>query len=581
MLNQSLKVTGLIGMFVFCITLTTLAEVSLQNTNKEFEAALKLFINAKDSDNPKLDYRNALTALSKVAETVKDNDIIVRCHYFRAFSYFILRDYVHANQEIEKVIKLAPDIYPAGGRIKYEGDIITAVQDGSASLNQALIALTANEMKSAAAFGKSLWKYFDKTKGDANEALIGQTTTTIVTLAVLAPAFCNGENLAEEKTAQSLCQDNMRIIIKAWLAYVKNHQDRLPPICMKVNNTGSSYHDRAEWPSIIGKYLSDPDLQKVKFDAPASAVKIMPGSIMQCPGAQPWTSGYTSSYGVDYGMNHAVPEGAKTLGQINNPHDLIVFVDSKNSFAGPDWGYGYIQFRHSGGANVAYADGHVDWKSRVELSNDKKLPMWKPQLGPAYKVNLEVEDQAIDSPITTQLVVGTIFKPTYISQGEGLTAKVENIPALKGKALLIGDSSELLSQNIAFGVDSIKNGQYEIKFDYLPIKSTKSHIAVFDLRNSASKQMFVLAMLGNMADLSIIIDGKENLVTGILSQETPANFTLTINLDKWTYELLVNGNKVADGGLNTLDDHNITGMVFWTPGTSEFAIKNLVADKIK
>ena len=207
--------------------------------------------------------------------------------------------------------------------------------------------------------------------------------------------------------------------------------------------------------------------------------------------------------------------------------------------------------------------------------------MWKPQLGPAYKVNLEVEDQAIDSPITTQLVVGTIFKPTYVSQGEGLTAKVENIPALKGKSLLIGDSSELLSQNIAFGVDSIKNGKYEIKFDYLPIKSVKSHVAVFDLRNSASKQIFTLSMNGNMNDLSIVIDGKEQLFPGILRPDVPANFDLNIDFDKWNYQLLVNGNKLADGALNTVDNHNLVGMVFWTPGASEFAIKNLVADKIK
>lgn len=581
MLNQNVKRTGLVVMFMFGVASTIPAQIPLQTTNKEFDNAKKLFLDAKDSDNPKLNYRNGLDALGKVQETAKDDDVIVRCHYFRAFSYFIMRDYAQANQEAEKVIKLAANAYPAGGRIKYDGDIVSAVEDGSASLSQALIALTANDMKSAAAFGKSLWKYFDKTKGSANEALIDKTATTIVVLAVLATAFCNSEKLAEEKTAQSLCQDNMRNIIKAWLAYIKNNQDRLPPICMKVNNTGSSYHDRAEWPSIIGKYLSDPDLQKVKFDAPASAVKIMPDSIMQCPGAQPWPSGYTSSYGVDYGMNHAVPEGAKTLGQINNPHGLIVFVDSKNSFAGPDWGYGYIQFRHSDGANVAYADGHVDWKSKAELSNDKKLPMWKPQLGPAYNVILEMEDQAPGSPITTQLVVGSIRKPTYVSKGEGLSAKVENVPALKGKALVIGDNSESLSQNIAFSIDVIKDGKYSIKFDYIPLKSSKSHIAVFDLRNSASKQIFTMSMHNNMSDLFIVIDGKAQHFTGILSPDAPAKFDLTIDAYKWNYQLLVNGNKVANGALNLVDNHNLVGMVFWTPGTSEFAIKDLVADKIK
>lgn len=581
MLNQSVKKTGFIAMFAFGLSLMLSAQVPLQISNKEFDAALKLFLDAKDSDNPRLDYRIGLAALDKVSEITKDNDAIVRCHYFRAFSYFILRDYVHANQEIEKVIKLASDIYPAGGPIKYEGDIIAAVQDGSASLNEALIALTANEMKSAAAFGKSLEKYFNKTKGEANEELINRTATTIVTLAILSQAFCSAENLAEDKTAQSLCQDNMRQIIKGWLAYIKNNQDRLPSICLKVNNTGSSCHDRAEWPSIIGKYLPDPDLQKAKFDAPASAVKIMPGSVMQCSGAKPWTNGYTNSYSVDYGMNHAVPAGAKVLGQIKNPHELIIFVDSNNSFAGPDWGYGYIQFRHSGGVNVAYADGHVDWKSGAELPDDNKLAMWKPQQGPVYKVKLDVEDQETNSPINTQTVIGTIRKPTYVSHGEGLTAKIKNVPALKGKALIIGDNSEKLGQNIAFNIDPVKSGKYEIKFDYLPLKSENSHVAVFDLRNSASKQFFVLTMHNNMNDLSIIIDGKEKLLTNTFTLDNPASFSMIINFDNWTYELSVNGKNVADGALSSLDVHNLSGMVFWTPGISEFAIKNLVADKIK
>jgi prepilin-type processing-associated H-X9-DG protein len=360
-----------------------LAQIPLEKNNKEFDFALKIFLNAKDSDNPKLNYRNSLVGMGKILKTSKDNDVIVRCHYFRAFSYFIMRDYVHANQEAEKVIRLADNVYPADGRIKYESDIVSAVEDGSASLDQALIALTANGMKPAAAFGKALEKYFDKTKGGANAELIDRTSTTITVLAVLSQAFCPEKNLAKDKTEQSLCQDNMRQIVKSWLAYIKDHKDQLPVPFLMVNNTGSSYHDRALWPSIIGKYLPDPDLQKAKFNAPASAVKIMPGSIMQCPGAKSWLNGFTSSYGVDYGMNCAIP-AKTTLSQIKNPNKLIVFVDSKTAYAGPGYPYRYIQFRHSGGVNVAYADGHVDWKSKEELSNDANSPMWKPSLRPVH-----------------------------------------------------------------------------------------------------------------------------------------------------------------------------------------------------
>jgi hypothetical protein len=200
---------------------------------------------------------------------------------------------------------------------------------------------------------------------------------------------------------------------------------------------------------------------------------------------------------------------------------------------------------------------------------------------PVSKVNLDVEDQGVGSPIKTQSVSGTILKPTYVSEGEGLSAKVADVPALKGKALVVGDSSEPLSQNIAFTIDPIKNGKYSVKFDYIPLKSGNSHIVVFDMRNSATKQILTLAMTGNMKDLSFIIDGKDQLFSDILAPDKAANFDFTVNIDKWTYELSVNGKKLTEGALNTLDDHSLISMVFWTPGTSEFAIKNLVADKIK
>jgi len=372
----------------------------------------------------------------------------------------------------------------------------------------------------------------------------------------------------------------MRSIIKGWRDYIRDHNGKVPPISIKVNNTGSSCHDRAEWPTIIGKYLPDKNLQNCKFDAASSTVKIMPGSIMQCPAAKPWRNGSTSPYVVDYGMNH-MADNIKTFKDIENPHELIVFIDSRNSYAGPVWGYNYIQFRHSNGVNVAYADGHVDWKSKAELPNDEKLPIWAPQSSPTHKVCLELENQVIGLPITTQLVVGTIVKPTYISKGKGLTARVEDIPELNGKALVVGDNSELLNQNIAFSIDSVKSGKYEIMFDYFPIKNGNNHIAVFDLRNSVSQKIFKLSMHKNRTDLSIRMNGKEQLFTNVINSDKTTNFNLFVDFDKWDYQLLVNGKKLVNGELGSVNDHNLRGMIFSIPGTSEFAIKNLIANRIK
>jgi len=197
------------------------------------------------------------------------------------------------------------------------------------------------------------------------------------------------------------------------------------------------------------------------------------------------------------------------------------------------------------------------------------------------KVSLSVEDQVVGSPVIPQAVVGAIVKPTHVSTGDGLSAVVADVPALKGKALLIGDSSETLSQNIAFTIDAFKGGKYGVAFDYFPVKCGNSHIAVFDVRNSAQKQIFTLAMNASKSDLSIIIDGKTLLLDKALIPDEPAHFDVTIDLDSWRYQLSVNGKKLSDGALNAVDDHSYVGMVFWTPGTSEFAIKNLVADKVK
>lgn len=573
--------TMLIFALVGCITVSLFAETHSYKRGKKFEAALKMFLLAKDSDNPALDYRHSLAAFKNIIDNSSNADEIVRCQYFIALAYFIMRDFQQANNTASKIMDLAVAAYPDDAGIQYKKDVVAAVEDGDTSLNEALIALSANKMKHAAAFGESLESYYKKIMSKTNMKLNNQSMTTIIILALFSSDFCPEGNLAKEKTEQSLCQDNMREIIKGWLLYIKNNRGELPPINIKVNNTGSSCFDRAEWPTIIGKYLPDSDLRKAKYNAPACEVKIMPGSIMQCPAGKPWGKGYVTSYKVNYGMNYMVPKRAKTLKGIENLNKLIVFIDSDNSYAGPSWGYTYIKCRHSGGANVAYADGHVDWKSKAELINDAALPMWTPKISPSSKVRLMVEDQADGSSVNIQSGAGVISKPTYVSKGDKLTAKIKQIPALKGKALVIGDNSTILNQNVAFSINPVNSGAYKIEFEYATLSCSNNSVMVFDLRNSEQKQIFVLAVKNNMRDISVGVNGEMKLFANTFEPNKAAKICLMVDLDNWSYKLLINDVEKANSSLQTVNVHSLATMVFWTPGLSEFAIKNLVADKIK
>lgn len=346
--------------------------------NKDFNSAVELFLQAKVSDNPLLDYHHSIRAFNQILSTSKDANIIARCHYFLAFNWFILKDYKRASYEALNFLKDARDVYPGNPAVSYANDIVAVIDDGSASLDDVLNSLVAKDMKTNALFGKSLKKYYEKANNNEQNKNNKEIIITISTLSIFSCFLCSAENLAEIKVDQALCQENMRKLIKGWRTYIEANNGDLPSLAIKVNNTGKSWIDNAYWPTIIGKYLPDEYLSKVKSDLECQSVRIPADSIVNCPGESKLA---VDSYTVHYGMNYALLKksgGVEKYSQIPAPDKIIVFTESNKAYSGPNWGWNYIQFRHSGGTNVAYADGHVDWISQDKLPKEINAGMWQP-----------------------------------------------------------------------------------------------------------------------------------------------------------------------------------------------------------
>jgi prepilin-type processing-associated H-X9-DG protein len=552
------------------------AQMLLPDTaaNKQYNKAVTAFAAAKESDLASQSYEHPYVLLQTLIKDESNDLIRLRAQYYLILTELLRGNYTAAAKSADVLSTDVRKLSKTLG-LNYPVDIVEAVSDGSASLDQGLVALGISVSIDAAGAGESLVRYIKDSKQE-----LRHLESTVMVLSALDKIF--GEpGMVKAKTEQALCQHKMRKIVSGYLKYAHDNGGKLAPVHIVIGNSGSSYLDWALWPSIIGKYLPDKELQAMKPEATANTTKITYGSLMQCPAAPPWENGFTSTRKVDYGVNFQV-ETLKVLANIGNPHEFIIVTDSDNAFSGPSWGHRYIQFRHSDGANVGYADGHVAWVPRSELLDNDQLPMWKAKTPPTNRVNLMLDNLAENTAIPTQKIISPIDVPTYISKGDGLSATVMTIDVLGKKALVIEDNSEKLGQNIAFSIEPVSNGYYRIKFQVAILSGSKGFPLIFDVRNSDSKKLFTLGFV-NRTDVQMIMDdGKKIELKEVLSKEhATAIVQMDIDLVKWQYELQINNELRANGLLNAVEPHNIRDMVFWTSGISKTAIADFSAEPIK
>lgn len=201
--------------------------------------------------------------------------------------------------------------------------------------------------------------------------VLAELAVIVVVLGLFAMIFKVSIRALREKTSQARCIGNLKHLLSGWQAYAKDHDERLPPVHKRIHDTGKSWIDKATWPTLMQKYFDDPRLKETRPEV--SNIQLTRGGIFACPNLATTPSGFRPHYG----MNHALMKeygGWETRSQIPRPAETLVFADVQNSYlvGGVWWANQYVAYRHSAGANCAFADGHCQWLPQKALAVSKQ-----------------------------------------------------------------------------------------------------------------------------------------------------------------------------------------------------------------
>jgi prepilin-type N-terminal cleavage/methylation domain-containing protein/prepilin-type processing-associated H-X9-DG protein len=159
--------------------------------------------------------------------------------------------------------------------------------------------------------------------------------------AILFPVFAK----AREKARQTSCLSNQKEIALAVLMYVQDYDERMPISFFGwTSPPGPPY----TWREIVQPYVKNVQ-------------------IFQCPSdSNQWNLPINASYGINtnfFNFLDVAPFWTWTasLAQIVKPAETVMTTDNSNG----DWPTTpwLVNYRHNGGANVSFMDGHAKWLS--------------------------------------------------------------------------------------------------------------------------------------------------------------------------------------------------------------------------
>jgi prepilin-type N-terminal cleavage/methylation domain-containing protein/prepilin-type processing-associated H-X9-DG protein len=172
--------------------------------------------------------------------------------------------------------------------------------------------------------------------------------------AMLLPALAS----AREKARATLCLGNMRQWGLAIGMYADDWSDYLPP---EGNAGGGVSGSPYAWYNVLPPYIGVPSLitlYVVQNKPPTPAGK----SIYMCPSAKYSGTPTDAVPYYTYGMNGRMdPNGTPLFkrSQCDKPVDTVMFCESEGSISSSNGKYAVA--RHSGGANLAFVDGHAQF----------------------------------------------------------------------------------------------------------------------------------------------------------------------------------------------------------------------------
>jgi prepilin-type N-terminal cleavage/methylation domain-containing protein/prepilin-type processing-associated H-X9-DG protein len=218
-----------------------------------------------------------------------------------------------------------------------------------------------------------------RTKGFTLIELLVVIAIIAILAAILFPVFAQ----AREKARSSSCQSNLKQIMTAFLMYAQDYDERA--VIATTPCWGGSNESKINYPARLQPYIKNWAL----FACPSfSSGQCSNGSIPHfwvnywiSQGVNP--PDFVLSYGYHEGISNACGGGnmAKTASW-EHPAELVLFGDSRGLYT-PWCEYQNIltrlayanecavqcnptrmldqNTRHTGGSNLAFADGHVKW----------------------------------------------------------------------------------------------------------------------------------------------------------------------------------------------------------------------------
>ena len=181
----------------------------------------------------------------------------------------------------------------------------------------------------------------------------------VAIIAILAAMLLPALSKAREKARQSVCMNNLKQIYFNWAHYSEDWDGWIFPPQYKPN------HDYV-WSGWHRRWLFNKDPVR------------NPKTIANCPSNR---AVYATDIIINYAYNSSVYTECKKINRIQNPSELVLFIDSNNPMVhamNVGWGIDRLFWGHSGGANCSFCDGHVEWrKCPGEVSSDWNSSYWK------------------------------------------------------------------------------------------------------------------------------------------------------------------------------------------------------------
>ena len=190
----------------------------------------------------------------------------------------------------------------------------------------------------------------------------------IAIIGILASLLLPSLGKARKKSQQAVCLSQQKQIGTAIYLYVDDNE-------YMPSASHSSQTSRLGWKVHVASYLNTTGYGSGGGSAP-----------FRCPNSELGT-GYTNqeagtAYNINFGDDRFSTRPAVKMVEIQSPSDTGVIADSVD---GSDWviaskllpSENAVGYRHNGGLNVWWADGHAQWHSTLAIQAGKdNEPDW-------------------------------------------------------------------------------------------------------------------------------------------------------------------------------------------------------------